>query len=314
MIVIKPRHVSGRIFITVFVIKLVTIIAFTTVLITCDTSGASSSEEELPEGNSRVTFSYDGNVMASRSSAVRTTTGQEPNELIWVDVSSELPEIHHKPMETGKNELFLPKEGVHLVGFVYNEALARVLSGDRSITGALQTIANLGIVSAGLGSLPLSENAEDSIDLGAISLAGTIMTSGMQLPDAADATGYSPGTLLEFGIFDPSLYVFLNPDIDANGIYDQEENLLWTVTQQKYLLFNAGEIDDDWSIPKSIDEHVGQHNLVFWLGTGFEHPVVQDVFLRFPQDRIYMTDTGEQVEGIAPFWETNNVSANFTPS
>lgn len=256
------------------------------------------------EVESRITFSIDEPATGLASISGKALDVSAPNELIWIEVSQELPELFRKTLFAGQNEILIPKNGVYLMGFVYNATLSRSLPDSRSIAGGIQTVGNLGIVSAGFGSLPLSVAAEGFIDLGLLSQEGTSFSSGMQLSETASATGYAPGILMEFGQFDPSLLIFLNPDIDANGIYDQDESLGWAITQQKYLLFHQGDIQDDWSIPESIDAYVGQHNPVFWHNTKIAHPAMQDVFLHFPSDREYVTPSGELVEGVIPFYET----------
>lgn len=233
-----------------------------------------------------------------------------PNEVIWLDISKKFSGFNRKTLTAGDNELELNKNGIYMVGFVDNPVISRSKSPHgRTIGTSIQTIGNLEIVTAGLGSIPLSQSSQDKVELGELSLNSSSYSSDINLQYASDALGYSSATLLDFGVFDPSLYMFLNPDINKNGIYDEDENLHWKLQQMRYLCFHPGDIKTDWSIQNPVSDYVVQHNLIFSLGDGFEHLPRGELFLRFPRDREY-SKYGIQIYGTAPF-SFNDTSNEF---
>ena len=210
-------------------------------------------------GSSTVQFSLDTGTTPSTSIAGTVydgsrslSTSPAPNEIIYVDASQDFPRIQRAPLGDGVNELALVKGGVHLVGFVYNPANARSMT--RSTASSIQTIGNLQIVAAGLDSVPLSSEAADEIDLGQLAATATGYTSPLTAGTISAELGYDQVAMETFGTFDNTLMKFLNPDINGDGIYDQNQFFTWKFRAIPYINlkktmydFGSAEMSPDFS-------------------------------------------------------------------
>ena len=184
----------------------------------------------VPPGKSRVSFTLPD-----------TSDTSSPNELIYIDLNSDNPVLKHISLEDGYNEIDLEKNGTHLLGLVNNSGIAR------SIGSTISTIGNIGIISNGLDSLPLSDNASDNIDLGELTENSETFSSDIDITTISDDTGYAINTLSGFGQFDETTIKFLNPDINHNGIYDSEEGIQWSfqVNYNIRLTVTPDDFDND---------------------------------------------------------------------
>ena len=184
----------------------------------------------VPPGKSRVSF-----VLPEASDT------DSPNELIYINLNSDNPVLRHVSLEDGYNEIDLDKNGTHLLGLISNSGTAR------SIGSTISTLGNIGIISNGLDSLPLSDDASDNIDLGDLTDSDETFESVINSTTISDNTGYSKDTLSGFGQFDETTMKFLNPDINQNGIYDSEEGIQWSfqVNYNIELTVTSADFDND---------------------------------------------------------------------
>ncbi len=265
---------------------------------------------------SEVSFSLGSKSLAKTShtiasSTVARSTPEEIEEIFWLDISKEKAKIKHQSLSTGKNTLELDKNGIHLIGFT-GRIPDSVKSGiaSRDIAGSIQTVGNLQIVSVGLDSMPISQDAQDQIDLGALD-AGTpgALASSMDAQTASANLGYTSATLDSFGIFDGSLTKFLNPDVNQNGIFDSDpqDDLVWKLTSLRYHTFTKDEIGKDGAPLVQISDLVNRErfNLVFWLNKNFPHLGNSEVSLVLPPGVEYLRryPSGETLTEIQPYNE-----------
>jgi len=265
---------------------------------------------------SKVSFSLgskslakSGNTIAS--STVARSTPDEIEEIFWLDISKEKAKIKHQPLTAGKNTLELDKDGIHLIGFTGRMPdPTKSANASRDITASIQTVGNLQIVSVGLDSMPISQDAEDQIDLGAL-YAGTpgALSSSIDAQTASANLGYTSATLDSFGIFDGSLTKFLNPDVNQNGIFDSDpqDDLVWKLTSLRYHTFTKDEIGEDGDPLVQISDLVSRErfNLVFWLNKNFPHMGNSEVSLVLPPGVEYIRryPAGETLTEIQPYNE-----------
>lgn len=262
------------------------------VVILCNCSTESSDSSKIKLNFSLPASSSDPTI--SREVAVKPDA---VDEIIWINMSALEPELNRKPVTGADQGLELDPDSIYAIGFVNNSLpSAGVARRMRSIAGSIRLIGNLHLVSTGLSSIPVSSNAAPEIDLGVLTYESGLFQSGLNSLQTAAYFGYSEDALSSFGKFDSALYVFLNPDVNENGVYDQDEGYDWKITQLRYFVFDGAAIQDDWSIAEPVDAYIRQHGIYFWLGTAFPQPPKEQVFLRFPENNIYMKD-GEQIYG-----------------
>lgn len=222
----------------------------------------------VPLGFTRFTYRLDSS--SSRVFSSRQDENAAPNVLVYLDLSQEDPEIERVPIEyneSGGGNIDVPKGGIYLIGAVYDpaegkSAMLRDRSpGKRDISSAVSLIGNFGVVQGGLDTLPVSEEAESQIDLGELSLDSGEYGSKISLEEFAQGSGYSTELLLSLGGYDNTILKFLNPDIDRNGTFDADENLMWKfyvvpvfrITQNDYD-YESGSVESQFSFASSYNE------------------------------------------------------------
>jgi hypothetical protein len=226
---------------------------------------------------------------------------EEIEEVFWFDISQENAKLHHQTLAVGSNTLELEKNGIHLVGFTgRTPASDKIVKGSKNIAGSIQMVGNLQIVSVGLDSLPISQEAQDQIDLGSLDDATSgSLASSMDAQSASANLGYTSGTLNSFGVFDGSLTKFLNPDVNQNGIFDSDpqDDLVWRITSDRRHEFKKNEILEDGRILVPIADLIDREGfqLIFWLNKNFPHLPTPKVSLILPPENVYIQKYPEQV-------------------
>jgi len=221
------------------------------------------------------------------------------------DPSALQPVLSRKPLAAGLNQLELEKGSVHLVAFVENPGEAS-LRGARSTSSAIMTIGNLSLVTSNLHSIPVDADAAQGLDLGTLASGTSGFESQVDSAYTSLALGYEQELLASYGTFDGMMAkLIMNPDVDGNGIYDQDEDRRWIVSTLRYVQIQAGDVADDGTLQKPVDSlynDLRQFTLVFWLGSSFAHPTdYSTVFLRFPLGSTYVpVSGGAPVAGINP--------------
>jgi len=170
--------------------------------------GCNNDNSDLSDDTSQVVFSF-------------SNPDEVPDDIIFVEMNSDTPVLKHVPAVESGNSIKLDKSSVHLIGFTGIPDSARSISSQISVLGSLS------VVKIGLNSLPLSEEASSVVDLGDVSKSDDSFESNIDDSSVSDDTGYDSSTLSDFGKYDEVLSKFLNPDVNSNGIYDSDENLIW---------------------------------------------------------------------------------------
>jgi len=243
---------------------------------------------------SRVSFSFPGG-------------GLPAEELVYTDLKSENPELHHVPLQEGTNEIDLPKDGLHVLGLVSRSSVSGSILSSRGIGSAISTLGNISIVSNGLDSMPLSNDSEDLVDLGELEFSDGSYGSGLSGAAVSDLLGYDPASLEGMGLFDEALIKFLNPDINQDGIYDAEQDLDWSfILVVDYDIDNALLNYDSITLPVADFSYNGFRILIRLKDPrGLVSPVQGgDAHLTLPQT-VQNTSTSLDVDTLSTATEIN---------
>ncbi len=221
------------------------------------------------------------------------------------DYSAINPVLQKQALAPGTNVLNLNKGEIYLVSFAYDPSLAGQ-SG-----GAIETIGALHLATTGLHSLPLSSDASETLDLGTLepdSVAASY-NSGLSQSDTAAGLGYDIETLKAFASFDGMLPKrILNPDINANGVMDQDEDLSWLITALRDVTIQSSDIDANGNLLKTAQSLAGDLStisLVFWLDKSrFPHPATSQASLTLPSGTTWLDSNGSPVTCFTADWDS----------
>lgn len=164
--------------------------------------------------------------------------------LVYQDTESRKTKITTTPISEGQNSVILPKGRVNSAYIVHTDApLSRVNS--RSIGSSISTIGNIGIISAGLDSLPVSKESAAEVDLGGLSFNETekIFNAPVSSGEISVDLGVPESDLLPYGNYDEVLSKHANLDIDQNGMLDGEDGLFWDLKTLYYFILQPGKVD-----------------------------------------------------------------------
>jgi len=276
------------------------------------TSENDDNQESVLEENSEqdsstgvnVSFTLPGTYKSIGAKDSQKDLLLQPNELIYYDISVSSPILHRQSLLAGVNQIELQKNSMNVIGFVHNPSLGNTSKNfGKDISSGIQVIGNLQIVSAGLDSLPISENAGNTIALGELTTNNNSVSSTIDAAQFADSSGYAEADLLSYSFYDDGLARLINPDVDGNGVYDVDENRLWQVTASR----DGGHFyrnDFSGASPAiSSSSMIGSlFSIVFWLNRSFPHPEFSTVFLKFPPDVVYKDRNGTTVSGMYANW------------
>jgi|GEM_PF-620888 len=208
----------------------------------------------VPEGSFLLKFS-----LAQQEAANFQLQDDRELSLIYTDIEEEGTSGRFV-LADGANSIQLSKGGTYVLGIAerYN--------------GVINVLGLIGDAELGLHTLPVSYAANDIIDLGNLILNGEVYTSELITgQDLCNILGHSYETLAAFGKFDMTLKKFLNPDINKNGLYDEDEDPVvdWTfATQTGSKWFEKGDIVfDDIDDPIKIPiEEFNEFEIKFIIG------------------------------------------------
>jgi len=286
----------------------VLVFVFLAMFVSCDSSGNfvdstytndfSSNAEN--SSYTKIYFSYSQPGSLSRGVGLDADDDIQPNEIIYREIERQDAPLLRKPLANGRNSLMLPKGKNYLVGFVYNPNLD---PDDTKDLPYIKVVGGLEVVNSNLsGTIPTTAETDSEIDLGDLSKGETGLETEVTLDDFSSMVGYSPEALTSFGVFDDSLLKYLNPDINRNGLYDEEEEGLgWLLTPCRDYLLYLDDFSSEGPI-LSIDrfEH-DNFEFVFWFTRdSLTYVRPEETFLKFPSNATYFDDD-RSVTGIKAY-------------
>ncbi|KUK93584.1 MAG: Leucine Rich Repeat domain protein (Modular protein), partial [Thermotogales bacterium 46_20] len=205
-------------------------------------------------GNFFLSFSLGSQQQAQTFFALSNTTTEL--YLLYVDVED--PWNNGRILiEEDQNTIELRKGGTYVLGIC-----ERVIDHDDNDKAEINVLGLIGDADLGLHSIPVSLGADDIIDLGEIVQVGEVFTSQLLSgSDLSGLVGYEEEDLRAFGNYDITLKKFLNPDINKNGVFDTDEDLLFAFyTQCDFPRFGLGDVDfSDVDDPIKIDFDYFRH-------------------------------------------------------
>jgi len=281
---------------------LISVVIVILLLVSCGTDSGSDADSD----NLEVTFQVDSARLLSRAEDI------SPAEVVYVDITKTYPEYIHQSLVDGVNNVELPKGGVYVMALVGRDETAESAVASRSLSGAISLLGNFSIVSNGLDTLPVNDTGGNSLDLGTVTATADSDTyeSEADSSQVEDALGYSGEELDSYSIFDKSLLKVMNPDINRNGVYDDEEDLKWRLSGMRtYAPYQASDVDlSNDVINVSLDRFTSDtdFNLVFWHNESFPHPDVENVWLTLPEGNTYTDYDGETITGVHPEYGSSN--------
>ncbi len=232
--------------------------------------------------------------------------GITATEVVYIDITKESPTFMHMPLLDGINSVTVPKEGIYVFALVGRESFPKslkLLSNERSIEGSISVIGNINIVSANLDSLPLQEKSKDELNLGDLKVGNNSFESDIGLSEVEDALAYTTEDISSFGVFDNSLLKTMNPDINRNGVYDTDEDLLWRLSSTRMYIIEPTEYDidtDTINIPIERFQKDTNFTLIFWHNDAFNNPPTDKVWMILPDTYNYTDINGNTITKINP--------------
>ena len=234
--------------------------------------------------------------------------GSTPEQVVYIDHFSERASLKHKAIESGTTSLSFNKNSIGLFGIA--STLSSKASSKDISSSVVGSVAAWPVVTCGLSSLPISSEASSTLDLGALSFDGTNYTSTLEASDLADKLGYSENILEAYGLWDQCLMLFMNPDINRNGTYDSDEDLIWQFRCDYF--FNVKETDFNLETGPNIEPSSlspqSVYELKFW--SGFDDPPLSGAQLEcYDSSTGALTGEFDMLNSFAPSYE--DIEYNF---
>lgn len=138
-------------------------------------------------------------------------------------------------------------------------------------SGRIVPVGPVRIGSFDLDAIPIGEDGESFIDLGALVYDGTGFVSSMDAGAASDGLGYSAEALRRFGAMDRQVARILNPDANGNGAFDADEGIYWSLEMKYYLSLNgnAASLSPDPSLHFADLATTDDSSLIFYTTEDF---------------------------------------------
>ena len=162
-------------------------------------------------------------------STTNSVVSENPEYIIYCDVSEDDMNIHHQQLLSGENVVSVPREGIYLIGFGETTE-----NGGIKITGSLQTIdGDLESFSRECRNPTIRSTSER---LPSVLTSTPAQSPLLIFPVTSDTTNRSSQI---FGKIDGAMKSMLSPDIDGNGVFDSEENISWGFHAQYIFSYTA---------------------------------------------------------------------------
>ncbi|MBI9104260.1 MAG: hypothetical protein JEY99_17715 [Spirochaetales bacterium] len=260
-------------------------------------------EDTVPDSGEEIHISYalPSEYFILDNQFYRALSSDVPVDFVYLNILEENHKFHHFTIIDERGAIDVPKDGFYIFAFTGREPVENFsLTGSRDISSSISVLGSLKIVVMGLDSLPLQEAVSD-IDLGLLVNTGDYYESSLASASLEDSISYTAEDLEAYALFDNSLLKFMNPDINKNGIYDTDENIFWRLTALRRYEILSSDFDienDDVNIPLNTFTNNTDCQLVFWHNLGIDHPPVEEVFLRFPENTTYYDKQDDIITGI----------------
>lgn len=208
----------------IYFVVAITLLLLTACVIKETDIGDTTSDGHIPEG--KVILKADiSKIAGSKMDSQLTTSSNVENQIesfdsdyyvAYVNLTSDDKKIEHFEIEGTSLVLTLEKGCVYVVGIF------------KQTDQGIKLVGLLGDSDSDLSSLPISVDATDVIDLGVLYEEDGILNPEISFDDFVGMLGFSDeDAIRQFGDYDITLKNFLNPDIDGNGVFDDEEGISW---------------------------------------------------------------------------------------
>ena len=273
-----------------------------------DTANQDDSQDD--QANSypvQINFS----LPAVSSKAAKATSDPAPNEYIYIDLEADNPRLSHAEIPSdGQCTVGAHLSSTYLIGLTHNPTLAdsRVSSyEERAISDSISMLGNIKVVSNDLDSLPLSETTQNNVDLGEVTQNsnGESFNSDVSADVVAEQTGRDTDFLLSYGSYDKTLKKLLNPDINANGTYDTDENINWELYSEYLFSYQEGDFDvETGDVSTAYQDFFNPSRFLIYFrgseGFGTLPTDLSKVSLVFPEDLEVRNENNEIINEINP--------------
>ncbi len=267
----------------------------------CSNPAASSSPDDsdpsVPAGSSRILFSY---VDSLSSISHSLSTIESDADLYWYNLYN--GEYGYQALQSGDNSVDLSKNGIYVLSIVKKNQPGIISQGF------------IGISNIGLESIPIAANAEEIIDLGVIDPVS--YDSSVGSARIAGLLGYTLELLTSLRGFDITFKKFLNPDINRNNVYDNEEGIKWRIsgTSARHLSTSLYNLSTANMILAPNDLKDFQFTYVFNAFSNIPVTMITSaVTLILPDDVMVMTNSGQILEMTNPRYNGPEIMPGHYP-
>ncbi|QTA38090.1 hypothetical protein JYK00_00645 [Thermosipho ferrireducens] len=250
------------------IIFFVSIVFIIWLLISCSTP--QFEKEEDGENSVENETIFDGKIIVKMDlSNVVTLQRTELNGkyyFVYVNLSGDRM-IRHKTIDSTDFEFTLEKGHIYIMGIF-----------EKTSEGILP----IGIIadkSGNLTSFPITKSATSVINLGTLVASGEILSSVIPLEDFAKLLGnINVEELKQFAGYDVTLKNFLNPDVNRNSVFDDEEGIYWM--ERTSYDFNIDDLDYYENPNNPFDKQVASV-VLFWINYK-NHELKTDLYTTSP--------------------------------
>ncbi|MDK2886951.1 MAG: hypothetical protein PWP54_1529 [Thermosipho sp. (in: thermotogales)] len=200
------------------------------------------------------------------------TNSYQTNELTSTTPTEEYYLLYVKITEGGNSQLEWVTINSTDMTYELEKGAAYLLGIAKKTDNGIKTQGIISTQQEGLSVIPISMDATNVLDLGKIIEGEDEFYTQVDVNQLSEAVGYTKETIEALNGYDVTLKHFLNPDINGDGVFDNEQDIWWLflgnydfnfVNIKGYYLDN-GEIN--YTILESPDKYLNESvGLVFMI-------------------------------------------------
>jgi len=207
----KKRHLLKKLFVLIAILYIVVaVVSGCTNLFDKNSVEQAAEDQTLQNPENQVPA---GVSLIKMDLSSLFTRANEEYYIVYGDLSDR--NVKHISVTGTEVSLELEKGKVYAIG------LFKKYENQLSLVGVI------GDSQTGLVTIPLSTDAASVIDLGKLFLDSDVLNPSLSFEEFSKLLGYSYETLKEFSNIDITAKNILNPDINRNGTFDDEEGVYW---------------------------------------------------------------------------------------